>query len=217
MILPRWWTFWLFCANQKGKIRVRNHVSREVPMRQRFCHLAVTALVLSFVALTNQGLAQESPDACLLFTAADAGGLFQESISPGVAREAITPAGSSCRYTYTKDGGVFGMSLTHCTDASIAQEGIHESAADVMARQLRAMKNSPYASTLLKIIPNMGDEAFWNGTALWMRKGGHLVLIKPNPHLSGSFADMDAANEAMEERSREVAVQAGEIVLLRIP
>ena len=27
------------------------------------------------------------------------------------------------------------MSLSHCTDTSIAEEGIHESAADVMARQ----------------------------------------------------------------------------------
>lgn len=185
-------------------------------MRQRFFRLAVTALVLSLVALSNQSQAQERSDACLLFTETDAGALFQESVSPGVARAAITPAGSSCRYTYAKDGGVFGMSLTYCTDASIAQEGIFESAADVMMRQLRARENSAHASTLLKIIPGMGDEAFWDGTSLWMRKGGHLVLIKPNPHLPGSFADMDAANEAMEERSRELAVQAGEIVLPRL-
>lgn len=186
-------------------------------MRQRFFRLAVTALVLSFVALSNQGLAQESPDACLMFTEADAGGLFQENVSPGVARDALTPAGSSCRYTYTKDGGVFGMTLTYCTDASIAEEGIFDSAADVMMRQLRARKNSAHASTLLKIIPGLGDEAFWDGTGLWMRKGGGLVHIKPNPHLAGSFANMEAADAAMEERSRELAVQAAGVILPRLP
>lgn len=186
-------------------------------MQHRFCRLAITAIVLSFLALSDQGLAQESPDACLLFTQADASGLFQENVSPGVARARITPAGSSCRYSYTKNGDVYGLSLSHCTDASIAEEGIHESAADVMARQLRAIKNSSYASTLLKIIPNIGDEAFWNGTDLWMRKGGHLVLIKLNPYMAGSFANMADAKAAVEERSRELAVQVGEIILPRLP
>jgi hypothetical protein len=186
-------------------------------MQQRFFRQVVTALVLSFVAFSNQGLAQDSPEACLLFTEADAGGLFQESVSPGVVRDAITPAGSSCRYTYTKNGEVFGLNLTYCTDASIAQEGIFDSVADVMMRQLRARKNSAHASTLLKIIPGLGDEAFWDGSALWLRKGGSLVLIKPSPHLAGSFANMEAADAAKEERSRELAVQAAEIILPRLP
>jgi hypothetical protein len=186
-------------------------------MRQRFFRQVVTALVLGFVALSNQGLAQDSPDACLLFTEADAGGLFQESVSSGGARAAITPAGTSCRYSYAKDGGVFGLSLTYCTDVSIAGEGIFDSAADVMMRQLRARENSAHASTLLKIMPGLGDEAFWDGTSLWMRKGGNLVLIKPSPHLAGSFANMEAADAATEERSRELAVQAAEIILPRLP
>lgn len=67
------------------------------------------------------------------------------------------------------------------------------------------------------IIPGMGDEAFWDVTSLWMRKGGGLVHIKPNPHLPGSFADMEAANAAMEERSRELAVQAAGVILPRLP
>lgn len=186
-------------------------------MQHRFCRLAVIVLVLSFLAFSDQGLAQESPDACLLFTQAEAGVIFQESVSPGIARARMTPAGSSCRYTFTKEGNIYGLNLSHCTDAAIAEEGIHESAADVMARQLRAMKNSSYASTLLKIIPDMGDEAFWNGTDLWMRKGGHLVIIKPSPHLEGSFADMDAADAAREERSRALAIQVGEMILPRLP
>lgn len=183
----------------------------------RLCRLAVTALVVCFVSLSNQGLAQDSPDACLLFTEADASALLQESVSAGVARATVTPAGSSCRYSYAKDGGVFGLSLTYCTDASIAQEGIFDSAADVMMRQLRARQNSAHASTLLKIMPGMGDEAFWDGTSLWMRKGGHLVIIKPSPQLAGSFANMEAADAAKEERSRDLAVQAAEIILPRLP
>jgi hypothetical protein len=183
----------------------------------RLCRLAVTTLVLCFVFLSNQGLAQGSPDACLLFTDADVSALLQESVSAGVARAAMTPAGSSCRYTYAKDGGVFGLSLTYCTDASIAQEGIFDSAADVMMRQLRARQNSAHAAVLLKVMPGLGDEAFWDGTSLWMRKGGHLVIIKPSPQLAGSFANMEAADAAMEVRSRELAVQAAEIILPRLP
>jgi len=183
----------------------------------RFCRLAVSSLVLSFLVLSGQGFAQDGPDACTLFTQADANALFQESVSSGVARAATSPAGSSCRYSYSKSGGTYGLSLVYCTDESIAEEGIFDSAADVTARQLRARKNSAEASALLSIIPNMGDEAFWDGTALWMRKGGHLVHIKPNPHLVGSFANMKAADAAIEERSRELAVQAAEIILPRLP
>jgi hypothetical protein len=169
------------------------------------------------VSLANQVLAEDSPDACLLFTEADASALFQESVSPGAARDAITPAGTSCRYSYAKDDGVFGLTLTYCTDASIAQEGIFDSAADVMMRQLRARQNSAHASALLKIMPGLGDEAFWDGTSLWMRKGGHLVLLKPSPHLTGSFASMEAADAAKAERSLELAAQAAQIILPRLP
>lgn len=186
-------------------------------MRRRFSRLAVAALMLNLLAFSGQVLAQDGPDACLVFTQADASGLMQESVSPGVARAVTSPAGNSCRYTYTKNGEHYGLSLVYCTDATIAEEGIHDSAADVMARQLRARKNSSHASSLLKIIPNMGDEAFWDGTALWMRKAGHLVRITPSPHLAGSFADMTAANAAMEEHSRELAIQAGEAILSRLP
>ena len=186
-------------------------------MRRRFCLAAIATLALSFSFLAGQVLAGDGPDACQLFTQGDASALFQENVSAGVARAATSPAGSSCRYSYLKNGDTFGLTLVHCTDATIAQEGIYESAADVMARQLRARKNSAAASALLETVPNLGDEAFWDGTALWMRKGGHLVRIKPAPHLVGSFADMDAANAAKAERGRTLAVQAGEMILPRLP
>jgi len=186
-------------------------------MQHRFYRLAIAALVLNVLVCSGQVLAQDGPDACLLFTQADASALLQESVSPGVGRAATSPAGSSCRYAYAKNGETYGLSLVHCTDASIAEEGIFESASDVMARQLQARKNSPNASGLLELIPGLGDEAFWDGTALWMRKAGYLVRIKPNPHLAGSFANMNAAGAAMEERSRELAVQAGEMILPRLP
>ncbi len=186
-------------------------------MRRRFYCLVIAALVLTFSPFSGQGLAEDGPDACLVFTQSDASDLFQENVSPGVARVAASPAGSNCRYAYTRDGEAYGLSLVYCTDATIAQEGIHDSAADVMARQLRARKNSPAASGLLEIIPGLGDEAFWDGTALWMRKAGHLVRIAPSPHLAGSFADMNAANAAKAGRSRELALQAGEVILSRLP
>lgn len=186
-------------------------------MRRRFCLAVIATLVLSFSFLAGQVLAGDGPDACLLFTQSDASALFQESVSPGVGRAATSPAGSSCRYSYAKSGSTYGLTLVYCTDATIAQEGIYESASDVMARQLRARKNSPTASALLEIVPNLADEAFWDGTALWMRKGGHLVRISPAPHLAGSFANMDAANKAKAERGRTLAVQAGEMILPRLP
>ena len=208
--------FWAFLRNVVIMTPC-NHALKEVPMRRRFCLAVMATLVLSFSFVAGQVLAEDGPDACLLFTEADASALFQESVSAGVPRAATSPAGASCRYSYNKNGDVFGMSLTHCTDASIAQEGIFDSAADVMMRQLRARQNSAHASTLLKIMPGLGDEAFWDGTSLWMRKGGHLVLLKPSPRLTGSFASMEAADAAKAERSRELAVQAAQIILPRLP
>lgn len=161
--------------------------------------------------------AMDGVDACLVFTQVDASGLLQTDVSPGVPREAVSPAGSSCRYTFSRDGDVYGLTLVHCTDASIAQEGIYGSAADVMARQLRARQDSQDASALLRVQPNLGDEAFWDGGALWMRKGSHLVRITPAPYLAGSFADMSAASAAKGERSLELALSAAATIAGRLP
>lgn len=182
-------------------------------------HLISLMAAVAFLCAMTSGLvrAADSADACLLFSQADASGLLLKDVSPGISRAATLPAGSSCRYTYSEGGEVYGLTLVHCTDATIAEEGVHDSAAEVMSRQLRARKGNETASSLLRILPAMGDEAFWDGTSLWMRKGAHLVRITPNPHLEGAYADMAAADAARRESSLGLAVQASETILPRLP
>lgn len=179
--------------------------------------VAVVLGLLGLIGFGGEICAQGLSDACGLMTQTEVSDLFQEAVAAGVERTTVTPAGRSCRYSYTREGDVYGMTLIHCTDASIAEEGIFDSAADVMVRQLRARKNSPTASGMLEIIPNLGEEAFWDGSALWMRQGRHLVRVAPSPHLAGTFADMAAADAAKRERGLALARRAAETILTRLP
>lgn len=182
------------------------------------CFLGLMMAAASLLTLAPAHVrAMDGIDACLVFTQADASGLLQTDVSPGVSRGAVSPAGGSCRYTFSRDGDLYGLTLVHCTDATIAGEGIYGSAADVMARQLRARQDSQSASALLRILPNLGDEAFWDGSALWMRKGSHLVRVTPDPYVPGPFADMSAASAAKLERSLELALAAAGTISARLP
>jgi len=112
---------------------------------------------------------------------------------------------------------VFGVTVTYCTDVTIGDEGIYDSAADVMVRQLRARKNSAYAASFLRLFSDLGDESFWDGSTLWVRKDHHLVLIKPEPRITGTFADRAAADAAKQKRSLELARNAGKVIVARLP
>ncbi|MDY0391556.1 MAG: hypothetical protein RBQ88_11685 [Desulfobulbus oligotrophicus] len=183
---------------------------------QRYLRLMMMALLI-WSSVPGLLWGDDRPDACLLFSQSDASELLQATVSPGVVSKAVSPAGMSCRYFYKEDGGVFGVTVTHSTSATISEEGIYASAADVMMRQLRARKNSTYAASFLRTFSDLGEESFWDGTALWLRKHDHLVRIRPEPRVVGTFTDRAAADAAKRERSLALALAAGKVIVARLP
>jgi len=169
-----------------------------------------------FVCAAFPVLAGESVSPCDLFTRADAEGLFGCPVSEGVFRVATSPAGGSCRYSYEKDGNVYGITVRVADTVSITEEGIYDSAKDVFDRQVRARKASEEASKKYKEIENLGDGAFWEGTSLWMLLEDSLVIIKVNSFLPGSFSGQEQMDSAREEQDLSFSLKAAEIILQRL-
>lgn len=94
-------------------------------------------------------LASATPDPCGLFTKTDAESLFKEPLSDGKPREVSLPAGMSCRYTFSKGGSVYGVTVRLATSDSIEKEGIHDSAKDVFSRMVKAQRLNEKAAKKL--------------------------------------------------------------------
>jgi hypothetical protein len=155
-------------------------------------------------------------DPCELYSRADAESLFKESVSEGVARETMSPAGRICSYTFKKNGDMYGLKVRISTTSAIQEEGLHDSAADVMERQKKARKASEQAVKTFRAIPELGDDAFWNGSDLWVLKGDVLILVTVNAFVEGSFKDMAAADMAREEQNLALARTAATTILARL-
>ena len=80
------------------------------------------AAVMAVVLLSVPAWSGEVPGPCELFAQADAEALFNEPVSPGVSRETVAPAGKSCRYSFSRDGSVYGVTVRVCTTEEIAEE-----------------------------------------------------------------------------------------------
>lgn len=179
--------------------------------------IMVAALVfLLLFALPAAVWAYESTGACGVYTQADASQLFQVTVSPGISKPAIMPAGGSCRYSFHQNGDVYGIKVRITDDAALQEEGIYDSVSDLMARQKQARHSNTYAAQKYREISGLGDEAFWNGDDLWVRKGEALVMITVNSFLAGSFKDMEAAAAAKEEQNLSLSQQAAQVILLRL-
>lgn len=176
--------------------------------------ISVTAFVL--LALSLAAGAAEPTGACGIYTQADASQLFQVTVSAGISKPAMLPAGESCRYRFDQNGDVYGVNVRITDDAALREEGVYDSVQDLMARQKQARQSNAYAAKKYREIPGLGDEAFWSGDDLWVRKGGKLVMIKVNSFLSGSFQDMEAAAAAKEEQNLSLAQQAAQVILSRL-
>ena len=158
----------------------------------------------------------EVPGPCGLFAQADAEALFNEPVSPGVSRETVAPAGKSCRYSFRKDGSVYGVTVRVCTTEEIAAEGIFGSAGDVFSRQIGARTRHEEASKTVLEVGVPGAEAFWEGTALWVLKGEVLFLLTVHSPLAGSFKTMDEMNAAQEEQNLALARKAAGVIAGRL-
>ena len=158
----------------------------------------VSFIIYNISGKLNLALAALQP--CELFTQSDAEALFKESVSSGISRDTMFPAGKACRYSFNKNGGSYNLDVRVCESAAIKAEGIQESAADVMAKQTNARKASPNASKTYLPISELGDDAFWSGTDLWVLTGDILIIINVNSFLDGTYNDMASANNAQMEQ-----------------
>ena len=169
---------------------------------------------LSMVACIS-AVAEEiqPPHPCELYTRADAEVLFQQQVSEGVRKTTVAPAGQSCRYSFQKRGGTFDLTVRTATTASIREEGIFSSAQDVVLRQKRARTSGEQAAKQFMVVADLGDDAFWSGSSLWVLKGDLLAVIKVNPVVDGLFKNRDAMDAAKSERSLALSRQVAKVVL----
>ena len=184
--------------------------------KMHFILLLLAAIPLAFVMPMSLVQADTATDACSLFTRGDAESLFKETVSEGISRDTVAPVGQSCRYSFNKKGGAYGIKVRVSKSAAIREEGIYTSAMDVMERQKKARKASQYASKTFKEVPGLGDDAFWNGTDLWMMKGETLVIITVNSFLDTLAKDMATLEKLKEEKNYSLSLQAAETILSAI-
>ncbi len=154
-------------------------------------------------------------DACATYTQTDAKTLLGRDVSEGKAKTAMLPAGQSCSYYYREDGDAYGMTVGFSTSSEIKAEGFNDSAADLMRRQIKS-RQSGHATTRFRTLPDLGDESFWDGVALWVRKGDQLFIIKVSARLDGSFKSMAERNMATVEQNLSLSQQAAQTLLSRL-
>jgi hypothetical protein len=186
-------------------------------MRRQVIHIGLTlALACAWFLPPTSARAVASADACGLYTRADAEGLFSQTVSDGVARTTMFPAGESCRYSFTAKGDSYGITVRISTSAAIREEGINDSAADVMTRQKKARQAGGHAAETFRPVPGLGDDAFWNGSDLWVLQGDTLLIVTVHSVLEGSFKDMTAARKAREDQGLALSQKAAQTVLPRL-
>ena len=177
---------------------------------------SVLLILATALAFPVSSRAEATPSPCDLFTRADAEALFGEDVSEGVLRDAMSPAGQSCWYSFKRGVDVFGITIRVATDEAISEEGIYDSAKDVFDRQVEARKNSENASRTYREIENLGNGAFWEGTSLWVLKEDLLMILKVNSVLQGTFDSREALDQAQEEQDLELSIRAADTALSKL-
>ena len=178
------------------------------------CGLGVSLVALVFSMAFGQMKGGLIP--CDLFTKAEAEALFKVAVSEGQTGETSMPAGVSCRYSFRKKGADYGVTLKVSTLEAIKQEGIYDSPKDYFTRQKRARLASDITAKRLKMMPGLGDDAFWNGFALWIIKDKTCINIVVNSYLKGSFENSEAMEKARYDQDLALARRVAEKVLPRI-
>lgn len=178
--------------------------------------LLLAALACQLTSLP-EALAENPTGPCALFVREDAEQLFGHAVEDSTLRTTMFPAGESCRYTFTEQAESYGITVRIATSAAIREEGMNDSAADLMSRQKQARQGSKgHAAETFLELPGPGEEAFWNGTDLWSRNGDNLLIITVHAMLKDQFPDMASANAALAEQNLALSLQAAEIILARL-
>jgi len=191
---------------------------RVMAMKKRVLKSLVNKVILGLLLVVFSGPCVFAVDIvpCDLFTQADAEALFAVTVPEGVTRDAMTPAGKSCRYTFEKEGASYGLTLKICTTRAIAEEGIFDSASDVFERQVKARQGNAEAAKKFKKIEAFGEVALWEGTALWVLDGDVLLIITVRSPLDGSFESREAMDAAQEAKNLSLSLEVAETALSRL-
>lgn len=185
-------------------------------MKKVFFPVMVIFIIIFAVTLSpSYGQQKGSLNPCDLFTKADAEALFKETISEGQAATTSMPAGVSCKYVYKK-GGSYGVTLKVSTRDALKQEGIYDSPKDVFSRQKKARMASESTAKKVKVIPGLGDDAFWNGFDLWILKGDYFINIIPSSYLAGTFKNSEAMEKARYDQDLALSQKVATTVLQKI-
>jgi hypothetical protein len=158
-------------------------------------------------------LAGALSDVCGLYSRVDAEALVGQTVSEGVFRKTTFPAGESCRYVFHNNGEGYSVTFRIATSKAIKEEGINDSAADLMKRQIAARQKG-YAAKTFRPLPDLGEDAFWNGSELWVLRGDNLLIIKIHSPLQGSFPGGEAARKASENQNLNLSQQVAKKILL---
>jgi hypothetical protein len=178
------------------------------------CGLVVPLVALVFSMVFGQPKGGLIP--CDLFTKEEAEALFKVAVSEGQTEKTSMPAGVSCQYSFRKKGATYGVTLKVSSMEAIKQEGIYDSPKDCFSRQKRARLASDLTAKKLKMIPGLGDDAFWNGFALWIIKDNYCINIVVNSYLGRSFENSEAMEKARTNQDLALAQRVAEKVLPRI-
>lgn len=141
---------------------------------------------------------------------------FEESVSSGVSKQTSLPAGESCRYAFQKKGGTYGLTITTSSTQAVRDEGIFDSAADAFSKTKKALMASENGLKKFMAVQALGDNAFWNGTDLWILKGDMLAIITVRSVLEGSFKNMQEAETLHAGQNLALSREVAEKILAKM-
>jgi hypothetical protein len=172
---------------------------------------------ISLPGLASTGWGQgKAANVCELLTRAEAQGILNESVSDGQSGKGSMPAVSTCKYSYSKKGATYGVTLKVATSDALKQEGFYASARDVFTRQKKARMSSEQTAKRLKVLPGLGDDAFWNGHDLWIVKGEYFINIVSSSFLGGAYKSSEEMEKARADQDEALARKLAEKVLPRL-
>jgi hypothetical protein len=186
-------------------------------MKTRILTGSLALPVILLAGFCFSASAASSPvDPCALLTKADVEALVNETVSDGQIEKTSTPQGASCKYSYKKKGAAYGVKVKVSATDALKQEGFFSSAKDVFARQKKARMASEDTAKKVKVIPALGDDAFWNGFDLWILKGDYCINIAAHSYLAGTFKNSEAMEKARYDQDLAFSQKVAGKVLPRI-
>ncbi len=152
-------------------------------------------------------------DICSFLTQKEAAELIQAKVQEGKVSQGMMPAGPIC--TYRSLEGDASLKYKVSSDKDIKEEGLFESAADIITRQRKARHNASISGTKLTV-PNMpGDDILWDGNNLWVLSGDTLLLVTVVHRTEKTFTDMAKMRKELRKERRQRSIKAAEIILER--